>query len=91
MVFTDQTPVFRSVITDRQTALPISTRSKSPLGRGRSSSRNRDTKGKGKDVVDGDEFLKEAYRIVSLLAKPMNRSRAVRADYLTFRYAPSLS
>ena len=92
MVFTDQTPVFRSVIADRQSPLSLSTRSKSPVGVGRSSSRSRDLKGKGKDVIEGDEFLKEAYRIVSPLAQLKIRSRAARADYVIFdMFSPSRS
>ena len=60
MVFVDHTLDFRDLIDDKKVAYPPS-RSKSPFG-GRSPTR----KGKGKEVEQSEEFLKEAYRIVSL-------------------------
>jgi len=72
MVFTDETPLFRSLISKRLSSLPPSARSKSPLGRGRSSSHHRDRKGKSKDHAEQDEFLKEAYRIVRLRISHQN-------------------
>ena len=59
MVFADVTTTFRDLLAAQEVEYPP-TRSKSPF---RSKSPNR--KGKGKQVEEDEEFLKEAYRIVS--------------------------
>jgi hypothetical protein len=66
MVSTDHTSSFRSILAEKQTSSTSSSRSKSPIGRGRSPGGN-GNKGKGKESAEGDdeEFLREAYRIVS--------------------------
>ena len=82
MVSDDQTPLFRFILTERHSAFPPSaSRSKSPVANGRAGSRGRE-KGKQKELED--DFLKEAYRIVSAShTSPPEKARLHDLDYLS--------
>ncbi|WWD21290.1 hypothetical protein CI109_105774 [Kwoniella shandongensis] len=87
----NRTPVFQSILTTQLSSLPQSSRSKSPSGR--STSRERSAKGKGKDESSraNEEFLKEAYRIHAHLSSLQHLLVSVRKPYLSTVEPPPLS
>ncbi|ORX39330.1 snare-complex protein syntaxin-18 N-terminus-domain-containing protein [Kockovaella imperatae] len=84
MVSVDLTQSFKDLVAERKTSYPPSKRSKSPF---RSKSPNR--KGKGKQVEEDEEFLKEAYRIHTHLGSLSTLLKTIRKPYLSISSAPS--
>ncbi|KAK8844056.1 hypothetical protein IAR55_006850 [Kwoniella newhampshirensis] len=88
MPSTDQTSLFKTILSSQQCSLHASSRSKSPAGR--AASRDRRGKGKGKEQGE-EEFLKEAYRIHTHLSSLQNLLSSVRKPYLSTVEPPPLS
>ncbi|KAK6906048.1 hypothetical protein I203_100029 [Kwoniella mangroviensis CBS 8507] len=87
----NHTSEFQSIISERLSSLPPSTRSKSP-SRINDSARKGKGKGKEKDgVEDEEEFLKEAYRIHRHLTSLSHLLSSVRKPYLSTIEPPPLS
>ncbi|WVW79374.1 hypothetical protein I302_101342 [Kwoniella bestiolae CBS 10118] len=86
----NHTSSFQSILSDKLSSIPPSTRSKSPS---RVNDHSRKGKGKGKqqDVEDEEDFLKEAYRIHQHLTSLSRLISSVRKPYLSTIEPPPLS